>query len=67
MGLSVVKGLTELHGGEVKVESQVGVGTTIAIELPIPSGGAPVPIGAQPAKDAIIPARDADIARKMTA
>ncbi len=35
LGLSVVKGLAELHGGALKIESQFGKGTHVRIELPI--------------------------------
>ena len=34
LGLSVVKGITELHGGRVEAESTVGVGTTFRVYLP---------------------------------
>lgn len=34
LGLAIVKHLTEAHGGRVQVESEVGVGTTIAAWLP---------------------------------
>lgn len=35
LGLSVVKGLAQLHGGALKIESKIGIGTTARIELPI--------------------------------
>lgn len=35
IGLSLVRDLVELHKGSIRVESQVGVGTTIFVELPI--------------------------------
>ena len=35
LGLSVSYGIIESHGGEIKVESQVGEGTTFTIHLPI--------------------------------
>lgn len=35
LGLTLVKGLTEAHGGQVKVKSMVIEGTTFTIELPI--------------------------------
>src|SRR5262249_47874049 len=35
LGLSIVKGLVSLHGGEVTIRSRVGVGTTVAIRLPL--------------------------------
>lgn len=34
LGLSVVKGLAELHGGCLKIESELGTGTKVRIELP---------------------------------
>ncbi|AMW05312.1 sensor histidine kinase [Gemmatimonas phototrophica] len=35
LGLSIVRHLAEAHGGKVKAESTVGVGTTIAVWLPV--------------------------------
>jgi len=35
LGLSVVKGLVKLHGGNFKIESQLGEGTRVAIRLPV--------------------------------
>ena len=37
LGLSVVKAITELHGGRVEAESAVGRGTTFRVYLPAPS------------------------------
>jgi len=34
LGLTIAKRLTELHGGELSIQSQMGVGTTIEIRLP---------------------------------
>jgi signal transduction histidine kinase len=34
LGLSIVKGLVEAHGGEIKVESKLGEGTTFRFTLP---------------------------------
>jgi two-component system sensor histidine kinase BarA len=36
IGLSIVKRMTEMHGGEVKVKSEVGKGTTFTVEIPEP-------------------------------
>ncbi len=40
LGLSVVYGLIERHGGRLDVASQVGVGTTVVIRLPIAGAAA---------------------------
>jgi len=34
LGLSITKGLVEEHGGTIRVQSEVGVGTTFTIQLP---------------------------------
>lgn len=38
LGLSIVRHLAEAHGGRIKAESTVGVGTTIAAFFPNPTG-----------------------------
>ena len=40
IGLSVVHKIIEDHGGTIRVDSQLGQGTTFAITLPIDAGGA---------------------------
>ena len=39
LGLSLVKRIVELHGGDVTVESGIGEGTTFLVSLPIENGG----------------------------
>jgi cell cycle sensor histidine kinase DivJ len=47
LGLSIVKGLVRLHGGDMDIRSRLGEGTRVAIRLPI--GGD----GARPAADPV--------------
>ena len=35
LGLSIVHGIIERHGGDIRVESKVGVGTTFTVRLPL--------------------------------
>ncbi len=41
LGLSVVKGLAQLHGGRLELVSRLGEGTTVSVVLPIDTGATP--------------------------
>ena len=49
LGLSVSYGIARRHGGEVTIRSQVGQGTTIVVQLPLPAVG----VAEQPALPAV--------------
>ena len=48
LGLSLVRSFSELHGGEMVIESTVAEGTSVTVRLPVlirPEQGAPPPVG----------------------
>jgi len=42
LGLSIVKGLVHLHGGEVDIKSRLGEGTRVTVKLPLEIANDPV-------------------------
>lgn len=46
LGVSIVKSLVALHGGDMSVQSQVGEGTTVTVSLPLQFTGAAQPAAA---------------------
>ncbi|MEO8984878.1 MAG: HAMP domain-containing sensor histidine kinase, partial [Rhodanobacter sp.] len=37
LGLSIVRMIVELHGGSIKLDSTLGVGTTVTMRFPVAS------------------------------
>lgn len=48
IGLSLVKELVELQGGEIQVSSELGKGTAFEVYLPVPEGVQAQPLAAEP-------------------
>jgi CheY-like chemotaxis protein/anti-sigma regulatory factor (Ser/Thr protein kinase) len=48
IGLTVVKTVTEMHGGTVEIESRAGGGTRFTVRLPLAPAEAPVPVERMP-------------------
>ena len=51
LGLTIVKAITEAHGGQIRVQSELGKGTTFRVELPMKAVSADA-AGAAPAAEA---------------
>ena len=49
LGLSIAHGIVERHAGRIEVESRVGYGVTVTVELPINGRDAAGPVPAEPA------------------
>jgi len=50
LGLSVSLGIIEQHGGDIRVESEVGEGTMFTVSLPVPRVPAAMGVGAVPSR-----------------
>jgi PAS domain S-box-containing protein len=48
LGLTITKSLVEMHGGELRVTSKPGMGSTFTFTLPRPAGLVPIPAEEQP-------------------
>jgi len=66
LGLSVVKGLAELHGGTMQIESRLGEGTCVTIRLPLDVDARERPQAAPRVVD-LAPAADARETRQKRA
>ena len=56
LGLSMVQGLAEQLGGGLRIESRLGLGTTVGLWLPVVEGmAASEPMAAKPAPDELAP------------
>jgi len=55
IGLTITRRIVEMMGGSVDVESEVGVGSTFWIELPLESAPGPARVPEGPAADGAVP------------
>ncbi|MBI3272063.1 MAG: response regulator [Planctomycetes bacterium] len=49
LGLAIVKEILEMHGGRIAVRSEVGVGSTFSLELPLAQALPTAPVASTPA------------------
>ena len=64
LGLSVVKGLTQLHGGTMTIESRLGEGTCVTVRLPLDPAATPAPRVRARVVDLIAPAEPRPLEQK---
>jgi len=55
LGLSISYGIIELHGGEILVESEIGIGSTFHVEIPILSPRGFVNVGGPEIQQPLVP------------
>jgi signal transduction histidine kinase len=55
LGLAIVRQIAESHGGQVRLQSKVGVGSSFVIWLPVAAGSAGEPAPGPPATPALTP------------
>jgi signal transduction histidine kinase len=55
LGLAIVRQIAESHGGQVRLQSKVGVGSSFVIWLPVAAGSAGEPAPVPPATPALTP------------
>ncbi|OYT72021.1 MAG: hypothetical protein CFK52_06570 [Chloracidobacterium sp. CP2_5A] len=53
LGLAIVKSVIAAHGGDVRVESQIGIGTQFSIQLPIAAARVASAASSAPAKKSV--------------
>ena len=54
LGLALTKQLVELHGGSIKVKSEVGVGSIFTVRIPLQRSPAPLEIGPEPTNEPMV-------------
>ena len=55
LGLAIVRQIAESHGGQVRLQSKVGVGSSFVVWLPVAAGSSGEPAPGPPATPALTP------------